>query len=206
MTEERRSDITLLKGFPPGQRRAAAELFWGAFRQKLAPVMKPEDRALAFLDQVVSPDHAISAVAPDGRLLGIAGFKTAEGAFIGGELSDLQAVYGWFGGLSRGLLLSSLERDLAPGVLLMDGIVVAEAARGQGLGARLLAAIKEEARARGCALVRLDVIDSNPRARALYEREGFVAGRTTDLGPLRHLFGFRRALEMTCRVAPWDAA
>lgn len=83
----------------------------------------------------------------------------------------------------------------------MDGIVVSDAARGQGIGTRLLAAIKDEALARGCTSVRLDVIDSNPRARALYEREGFVAGHRSDLGPLRHLFGFRSATEMVCHLS-----
>ena len=188
MTEA--AEIELRQGFPEDQRNIVAGLFWQAFKGKLAPVMKPEAKAIAFLASVADPDHVISAVRADGTVLGIAGFKTDRGAFIGGELSDLQAVYGWVGGLWRGLLLSLLERDLSPGVLLMDGIVVSEAARGQGIGTRLLAAIKDEARSRGCASVRLDVIDSNPKAKALYEREGFQAGSRSELGPLRHLFGF----------------
>ncbi len=200
-----RNAITLTKGFTPAQRRRAAELFWGAFRQKLSLLMRPEAKALDFLAAVADPDHVIGAVDGDGTLVGIAGFKTSAGAFIGGELSDLQAVYGWFGGFWRGVLLSVLERDLDPGVLLMDGIVVSEAARGQGIGTRLLAAIKDEALARGCASVRLDVIDSNPRAQALYEREGFVAGKRTDLGPFRHLFGFRTATEMVWSYQSSDA-
>lgn len=196
--------ITLTKGFPPDQRQAAARLFWQAFRGKLAPLMHPEAKAITFLGNVADPDHVISALGPDGTLLGIAGFKTETGAFIGGELNDLQNVYGWLGGLWRGIFLSALERDIMPGVLLMDGIVVSDTARGQGIGTKLLTAIKDEAVARGCTSVRLDVIDSNPRARALYEREGFKPGKHTNLGPLRHLFGFRTATEMVCAVAPQD--
>ena len=47
------------------------------------------------------------------------------------------------------------------------------AARGQGVGTALLKAIIAEGRRRGYAEVRLDVIDTNPRATALYERIGF---------------------------------
>ena len=38
--------------------------------------------------------------------------------------------------------------------------------------------------------VRLGVVDTNPRARALYEREGFVAGRTLHLPGMQFLAGF----------------
>jgi ribosomal protein S18 acetylase RimI-like enzyme len=78
----------------------------------------------------------------------------------------------------------------------MDGIAVDAAARGQGLGTALLTALKTRAAALGKATIRLDVIDTNPRARALYEREGFVAGQTEHLGPLRALFGFSAATTM----------
>jgi [ribosomal protein S18]-alanine N-acetyltransferase len=45
---------------------------------------------------------------------------------------------------------------------------------GRGIGARLLAALLEEAVARGCVEVFLDVRADNERARSLYERFGFV--------------------------------
>ncbi|WP_323380228.1 hypothetical protein [Sulfitobacter sp. F26169L] len=58
-------------------------------------------------------------------------------------------------------------------------------------------AIKTEAGAKGLSKVRLDVIDSNPRAQALYRREGFVAGSPQHLGPMRLLFRFNSATPMT---------
>lgn len=89
-----------------------------------------------------------------------------------------------------------MDRKLEPEVLLMDGIFVSETARGLGAGTALLRGIKDLAKARGLKTVRLDVIDINPRARALYEREGFVAQGTTSIGPLRHVFGFEKQTEM----------
>ena len=79
---------------------------------------------------------------------------------------------------------------------LMDGIFVTQNARGMGLGSALLQAIEAEANQKNCRDVRLDVIDNNPRAHELCEREGFVAGKVQMLGPLKHFFGFSSATEM----------
>ncbi|MEM7567109.1 MAG: GNAT family N-acetyltransferase [Pseudomonadota bacterium] len=182
-------------------RGAAAALFWAAFEGKLGAVMRPERKAIAFLTRVMDGDHAISALDEAGALLGVAGFKTADGAFIGGGLGDMTAIYGPLGGLWRGVLLDILERERDERHLLMDGIFVAPEARGRGVGGALLDAVAKEAARRGLSGVRLDVIDTNPRARALYERKGFVATSVADLGPLRHLFGFRRATTM---IRPMD--
>ena len=145
---------------------------------------------------MVSPEYALCARNDDGTLLGVAGFKTNEGALIGGEFSDLREIYGAFGASWRALLLSMLERSVEEKSFLMDGIFVTREARGLGVGTALLRAIIAEAETRGCADVRLDVIDTNARARALYEREGFVAGKVQSLGPLKYIFGFSSATEM----------
>jgi ribosomal protein S18 acetylase RimI-like enzyme len=183
-------------GFPQTERPVAVRLFWQAFAGKLGRVMAPEDKALAFLERVINPEFAVSALSADGRLLGLAGFKTEQGALIGGGLGDMTAVYGLFGGTWRGLLLDTLERETEDGSLLMDGIFVAEEARGRGIGGALLEAVFTEARSRKLSRVRLDVINTNPRARALYERKGFNAIREENTGLLEVLFGFASATRM----------
>ena len=87
-----------------------------------------------------------------------------------------------------------------PGEVLVKsiayGICVSDHARGQGIGTKLLNAIKAQAHTRNLSQVRLDVINTNPHARALYERQGFTPGEIQHLGPLRHLFGFKSATTM----------
>ena len=193
--------FTVRRGFPPEARPEAARLFWQAFANKLGRIMRPEDRALRFLERVMDPEHAISAVAADGALLGMAGFKTAEGALIGGTLADLSVAYGWIGAAWRAVFLELLEREHESDRLVMDGLFVREEARGLGVGSALLEAIGDEAARRGLSEVRLDVIEANPRARALYERRGFRATITTQTGILRHLFGFRCVTTMVRPIA-----
>ncbi|PTX57463.1 acetyltransferase (GNAT) family protein [Litoreibacter ponti] len=187
--------VAIRRGFSEAQRADVARLFWEAFSGKLGKLLGPREKGEAFIAAVLEPEFAISAI--DGeRLLGVAGFKTSEGGLVGGELRDLAPLYGWFGGLWRGALLEQLECDLRPGQLLMDGIFVDADARGQGVGTALLQAVVDHAQAEGCAEVRLDVIDSNTRARALYERQGFSPRGQVRTGLMRHVFGFREATTM----------
>ena len=61
------------------------------------------------------------------------------------------------------------------------GMAVAAGRRGAGVGAALLAALLDRARAAGAPAISLSVEDGNVRARTLYERHGFrVVGRTGD--------------------------
>jgi L-amino acid N-acyltransferase YncA len=82
----------------------------------------------------------------------------------------------------------------------MDGLFVAPEARGQGVGTALIDAITVEAKRRGYEEVRLDVIDTNPRARALYLQEGFKEVGTHSIGWLRVFFGFKSATTMVRSV------
>lgn len=53
-------------------------------------------------------------------------------------------------------------------------LAIDAAARGQGIGRRLLDAVEQQARQRGCDRVRLEVRADNAAARTLYERCGYA--------------------------------
>ncbi|MFY0681002.1 MAG: GNAT family N-acetyltransferase [Thalassovita sp.] len=196
------SEYSTRPGFSEIHRSEVANLFWAAFGEKLGLVMGPADKALSFVAETLDPKFAISALSPSGALLGVAGFKTTKGALVGGSLRDLARHFGWGSLFWRAPLLSVLERDPEPGSLLMDGIFVAPAARGMGIGSALLTAIKDHATREGLNEVRLDVINTNPRAKALYERQGFVPGKQTDLGLLSMVFKYQSSTTMRFPIDP----
>jgi ribosomal protein S18 acetylase RimI-like enzyme len=72
----------------------------------------------------------------------------------------------------------------------MDGIAVDPRIRGRGVGSLLMEEVAAVAVEHDCREIRLDVIDTNPRARALYERRGFTAVKTERTPYLRGLLGF----------------
>ena len=64
--------------------------------------------------------------------------------------------------------------------LYVSDLWVAESARGQQLGVKLLAAVREAgAKAWDSRFIRLNVYHTNPRALAFYERIGFVPNTET---------------------------
>ncbi len=191
----------IVDGFPESLRQATAQLYFGAFADKLAPVLGRDGRSVRFFADILDPAYCLTAISDDAtRLLGFVGFKTGDGAMTGGTMRDLARHYGRFGSLWRAAVLALLERDVEPSLFLLDGIAVADDARGMGIGTALLDAVEDKARQRNCDRVRLDVIDTNPRARALYERRGYIAVAQERLGPLRHVFGFAASTRMEKRV------
>lgn len=187
------------RGLPPGTQRQVADLYWTAFARKLGPALGPPHLGRRFIAEHLDPERAVVAV-QDGVVLGVAGYQIAGRALVGGGVRDVLATYGLLRGLLRLPVLLLLLRGAKKGELVMDGIAVAPEARGTGIGTLLLDEIAAIAAESGHDRVRLDVIDVNPRARALYERRGFAATATTRTPYLRRLMGFAAVTTMHRRV------
>ncbi|GGT14968.1 GNAT family N-acetyltransferase [Streptomyces purpureus] len=181
--------VAVRRGVPAGAERRAAELYWEAFGRKLGPALNPPDKAVTFLTAHLNADRAVCALL-DGQLVGLAGYQLGGRALTGGSASAVLRAYGHLRGLHRLLLLAMFERHPAPGQLVMDGIAVDPAIRGRGVGSLLIEEVAAVAAEQDCREIRLDVIDVNPRARALYERRDFTAVRTESTPYLRGLLGF----------------
>jgi [ribosomal protein S18]-alanine N-acetyltransferase len=106
-----------------------------------------------------------------------------SGAGAGGDPDDA-AVVGY-----AGLLTVGPEADV-------QTVAVRPDRQGQGLGALLTERLVEEARARGCAQVLLEVREGNSKALRLYERLGFtsIARRAGYYGPGHDAVVMRRRL------------
>ncbi|GGQ70428.1 GNAT family N-acetyltransferase [Streptomyces pilosus] len=181
--------LTVRRGVPAGAERRVAELYWDAFGRKLGPALNPADKAVPFIAAHLNTDRAVCALL-DGRIVGLAGYQHGGRALTGGSAGAVLRAYGHLRGLHRLLLLALFERRPAPGQLVMDGIAVDPDLRGRGVGSLLIEEVAAVAAEQDCREIRLDVIDTNPRARALYERRGFTAVRTEHTPYLRGLLGF----------------
>lgn len=192
--------VLITRGFPQAQRADAARLYWAAFGGKLGRIMGPEARALAYIERVMRPDHALAAVADGGRLIGVAGFKSPLGAFVDGAAADMREAYGMLGGTLRAALVSVLPRDADNDNFLVDGLCVRPDARGNGVGGALIEALCAEARSRGYGQVRLDVVSENLRARDLYQRHGFEVARQSRHWVNGWAYGYSGSVTMVRRL------
>ncbi|MFD9029719.1 GNAT family N-acetyltransferase [Streptomyces sp. NPDC059567] len=200
-----RESYEIRQEVPHGAERQVVEIYWEAFGRKLGPALDPPAKAKSFLSAHLHRDRGITALV-DGRVVGVAGYKLGGRGLTGGGARDVLSAYGHLAGLPRLALLALLDRTPAKGELLMDGIAVDPGQRGTGIGSLLLREIAAVAAANGCRRIRLDVIDVNPRARALYERHGFKAVHTERTPYLRRLLGFGAVTTMHRPVTAADRA
>ncbi|MEU0256591.1 GNAT family N-acetyltransferase [Streptomyces sp. NPDC006184] len=181
--------VVCRRGVPEGSERQVAALYWEAFGRKLGPALNPPDAGRAFLAGHLNRDRGVTALV-DGEVVGVAGYQVGGRGLTGGSAADMLSAYGFLRGLPRLAVLALFERTPGEGDLVMDGIAVDARHRGCGIGGLLLREIAAIGAENGCRRIRLDVIDTNPRARALYERHGFVARHTEQTPWLRSLLGF----------------
>ncbi len=189
-------DIIIQQGFPDELRAAAAELYDAAFGAKLSIAIPNLVSRKNVLKKGFNPPFSFVAV-NSGEMVGIAGFKTAQGSLTGGILHVLKEEIGFWGAIRAVFVLALFERKQVAGQLLMDGISVSPRLRGGGgIGTQLLHSLIEYAKNEGYQSVRLDVIDTNPAARRLYERVGFASVKTQVFPYLKWLYGFGAATQM----------
>ncbi|MEV6123299.1 GNAT family N-acetyltransferase [Streptomyces sp. NPDC052077] len=194
----------LCRGIPEGTERQVAALYWEAFGRKLAGALGPPGRGRAFLAAHLHRDRGVVVLDEAGGVIGVAGYDIEGRALLGGSARNVLARYGPLRGVPRLILLALFARKPARGELVMDGICVAAAHRGAGIGGLLLREVAAVAAENGCSRIRLDVVDANPRARALYERHGFRAVRTQRTPFLRKLMGFGAVTTMLRPVTSGD--
>jgi ribosomal protein S18 acetylase RimI-like enzyme len=187
------------RGLPDRLRVDAAQLYYEAFRQKANFLFGSREQAIAVLHSDFASDQALIAVQED-RLVGLAGIQHGR-PFVDLHFKTYVRVLGWFTALWRYMLLIGFHRAARHGELVMNGIAVDAQARGQGVGTKLLHGVIEFAREHGYQTVRLDVVDTNPRARQLYERLGFVATKTQRHPQAQRVMGFSASTTMIKHIA-----
>jgi ribosomal protein S18 acetylase RimI-like enzyme len=160
-------------------RISAGKIYYEAFRRKLQPLVGKPAETRQTLTAGFNLDMAIGALA-DGELLGLAGLHSAAGIFSRVRMSDcskqlgpLRGFYAW-----AVLNLFGAGAKCPPGHLRIAAIAVDEKARGKGLGSLMLESIFAKAHREGFKAVRLEVVDTNPRAKKLYQNLGFVVVET----------------------------
>lgn len=171
--------IEITETVPENQRQRAGEIYYEAFRRKLQPLVGKPASTRRVLASGFALDMAIGAFS-EGNLLGLAGLHSFAGIFSRVELNDCLKQFGPLRGLYAWSVLNlfGAGAKCPPGHLRIAAIAVDEKARGQGLGSRLLETVFDKARREGFKAVRLEVVDTNLRAKKLYQNLGFVVVET----------------------------
>ena len=197
---EKQAGISYQVGLPEALRTEAAALYDEAFGAKFSVAIKDTEQRIQLLADTLMLPYALAAIS-EGKLAGLAGFQTPEGSLTKGiTFQKLRQHLGLWKALRAAFIFGLFERTAEKGELVMDGITVSSDMRGKGIGTALLTMLKEHARSLGYKQIRLDVINTNPAAKRLYERQGFEATRTEEFKFLEKLLGFSAATTMVFRL------
>ncbi len=193
------------RGLPEHLLRAGVILFDEAFGEKLRIALPDKEKRLDFMDRVFVADHAVVARRGD-ELSGMLGLSSGSGRYRGGLLDvpwdprPYRDLLGLRGSIRAVLGLRLAEHHPAVDELYVDGVAVAPADRGEGIGTRLLHEAVSVAREDGLRWLRLHVVDTNPRAQALYERLGFRVTGVEKTRPLERWLGYDAIISMEMPV------
>lgn len=187
--------VRIAAGLDDSHRRQGAEVLFEAFSGKLGPIARTLEQGVAVIDGVIDPQMAIVALSDQG-LLGVAGLRTGQRGFLNFRVGPFVRQLGWLRGMPACLLMQTYVHKPAADQMVLECLAVSAAARGQGVGTQLLEAVCRRAEAEGLRSVCLDVLETNPRARELYERVGFVAAKTRCYPLLRRWLGQSAVITM----------
>lgn len=182
--------VNISVGLPPSAVAKIAALYFDIFPRKLGLVLGRRD-GVAMIADHLNADRLIVAREGD-QVVGIAGLKYNGTGFVAPDRRGFLERYGPLIGRVRAALWASVQTIPRPHQLLLEGLGVQADRQGRGIGTALLEAVDGRARELDKTEVILEVVDTNLRARALYERLGYRIVHTTRRWMFR-LAGFSAA-------------
>lgn len=176
------------KGLLKNHESNAVDLFLNALGDKFYPILGKR-KARQLLELSIYHENCFFAES-DSELLGILAFQVNEMNFINPSFKKIISVYGILGGVLKAIALSMLGYKSKDNEIYIEAIVVSKFARGQGIGTKLLDAIFQFAREKEYKTVSLQVIDTNSKAKELYERLGFRVVKRIKTWPINKIIGW----------------
>ena len=170
------SEVAVVEGIDDGYVEDALRLAYEAFAEKFRTGFRDADDLVRLFGDSVNTGHCFTAIV-DGELVGILMFQTADREFFHPKLAAAFTRFSPVRALRIVLNLLLLTRSARPDEFIVDSLAVSPAARGLGIGTRLMVRAEDKARSMGKNTMSLDAIGENSGAIRLYERMGFKTTR-----------------------------
>lgn len=128
----------------------------------------------------------------DGKVVGVCSVETKEASsFVDIPRESFQNEFGTVQGIMRFLayqIYKASQGSFSEKMIHIDLLAVDPSTRGKGIGKSLLNKVEILANRIGKSQLVLEVVDSNPKAKSLYEKQGFETYKYEKMNPLFNQF------------------
>lgn len=178
-----------------------ARLYFQAFTKKfhyLWLFTKKEEEAAFVLEKSINYQKGLYAIKDD-EVMGFVGLETGNEFYAPLKYSSFVEVFGKIGASWRYIaygIYRLFHGEKRKEAIHIDPIVVSGQSRGMGIGTKLLEAVFEFAKKKKVDKVILEVVDTNPKAKKLYEKMGFCVVKEEKIPFFLQKAGFQKVLHM----------
>lgn len=165
-------NIEIADSINKNQRIRAIEIIYDAFEQKIRVLIKSKEKALAIYNKSLKNDQVFYALL-DGNVVGLIGLQHKNKTFLEFKYRDLRKYFNPLQSYFIYRIYKLTSPKIKDDVLRIDSIAVDKSFRSLGIGTQLINKVFEFAKNKGFKEVILEVINTNPKAKTLYERIGF---------------------------------
>lgn len=171
------------------QKSEVLRIFYEAFEQKITAFIKSKKKAISIYEKSLNTDRIILAV-EDKKITGMAGLHYDDKNFTDINYDTLKRYYSPLKSFFMYWGLRLMTPKVQKETVRIDSIAVDKSCRGRGIGTKLIEAVIEFARQNSYGQVLLEVVDTNPKAKVLYERMGFKVKKKVNFYFLTRSAGF----------------
>ncbi|MHA1673650.1 MAG: GNAT family N-acetyltransferase [Promethearchaeota archaeon] len=180
------------------QKEEVLEIIYEAFEKKITHLeLKPKskEQGLKIFKLSAKFDQGLYAISHS-KVVGGVGMSFHKKRFYKFTWDVLRKEFGFWGALGRSLVQKLSLEELQKDEIYIGAIAVSDAYRSKGIGTQLLSAVEKYAMENGFNFITLEVINTNPRAHALYESMGYVDVKERKFGLITKRAGFTSAFKM----------
>lgn len=183
-------------GAPKDQRRKIAKIYYEAFQDKLGVIFGNKRKAETLFSTSLC-DERILVAYKDGVAVGFAGLQYQGKKFMEPSLTQVVRIYGLETIRVLLFFFFSIFNNPKPNQLYLEILAVSKDQQNKGIGTKLIQSTIEHARSKKIPQIKLEVVNTNPKAKKLYQRIGFRKAKDHKIPyPFNTLVGFRIITEM----------
>ena len=192
-------NIEIADSINKNQRISAIEILYYAFEQKIRALIKSKEKTLAIYNKSLKNDQVFYALL-DGNVVGLIGLQYKNKTFLEFKYRDLRKYFNPLRSYFIYRIYKLTSPKIKDDVLRIDSIAVDKSFRSMGIGTQLINKVFEFAKNKGFKEVVLEVINTNPKAKELYERIGFKEKKIVRYYFLTRSAGFSSEYIMSCKL------